>query len=136
MTRAAGKSPPVPQRLFHFARIGFAGDNRSATPGARNTEPRGPEPGVGRADEPYQLSVSYLVQVVRIEDFSPEEVLSAAEFRSHFEVALVFSTKYQPVHSLLDHWKAWEDLKRRFFGFHRDLPPLAAARKNGALEAL
>jgi hypothetical protein len=68
------------------------------------------------------------VQVVRIEDFSLEEVLSAAEFRSHFEVALVFSTKYEPARSLLDRWKRWEDLKRRFFGFHRDLPPAAVAR--------
>ena len=68
------------------------------------------------------------MQVVRIEDFSLDEVLSAAEFRSHFEVALVFSTKYEPVHPLLDGWKTWIDLKRRFFGFHRDLPPEAAAR--------
>jgi hypothetical protein len=68
------------------------------------------------------------VQVVRIEDFSLEEVLSAAEFRSHFEVALVFSTKYEPAHPLLGRWKAWEDLKARFFGFHRDLPPAAAAQ--------
>jgi len=73
------------------------------------------------------------VQVVRIEDFSLEEVLSAADFRSHFEVALVFSTKYEPSRPLLDRWglgrwKKWEDLKRRFFGFHRDLPPAAAAR--------
>ena len=66
------------------------------------------------------------VQVVRIEDFSLEEVLSAAEFRSHFEVALMFSTKYEPAHPLLDRWKVWEDLKSRFFGFHRDLPPVAA----------
>ncbi len=68
------------------------------------------------------------VQVVRIEDFSLEQVLSAAEFRSHFEVALVFSTKYEPVHPLLERWAKWNDLKRRFFGFHRDLPPEAAAR--------
>jgi hypothetical protein len=68
------------------------------------------------------------VQVVRIEDFSLEEVLSAAEFRSHFEVALVFSTKYEPAHPLLDRWKRWEELKRRFFGFHRDLPPAAVVR--------
>jgi len=68
------------------------------------------------------------VQVVRIEDFSLEQVLSAAEFRSHFEVALVFSTKYEPMRPLLDRWKTWTDLKRRFFGFHRDLPPEAAAR--------
>jgi len=77
---------------------------------------------------PWLGYVTRPVQVVRIEDFSLEEVLSAAEFRSHFEVALVFSTKYEPLHSLLDHWKAWEDLKRRFFGFHRDLPPAAAAQ--------
>ena len=68
------------------------------------------------------------VQVVRIEDFSLEEVLSAAEFRSHFEVAFVFSTKYEPAHPLLDRWKVWEELKSRFFGFHRDLPPTAVAR--------
>jgi len=66
------------------------------------------------------------VQVVRIEDFSLEEVLSAAEFRQNFEVALVFSTKYEPPHPLLDRWKTWTDLKRRFFGYHRDLPPAAA----------
>ena len=76
------------------------------------------------------------VQVVRIEDFSLEEVLSAAEFRSNFEVALVFSTKYEPPRPLLDlrktdHRKTWEDLKRRFFGYHRDLPPAAAARVLG-----
>src|SRR5260370_25987697 len=68
------------------------------------------------------------MQVVRIEDFSLEEVLSAADFRSHFEVALAFSTKYEPANPLLDRWKSWESLKRRFFGFHRDLPAAAAAR--------
>lgn len=69
------------------------------------------------------------MQVVRIEDFSMDEVLSAADFRSHFEAALVFSTKYEPAHSLLlDRWRISEELKRKFFGFHRDLPPEAAAR--------
>ncbi len=68
------------------------------------------------------------VQVVRIEDFSLDEVLSAADFRSHFEVALVFSTKYEPAYPMLDGSKRWADLKRRFFGFHRDLPPAAVAQ--------
>jgi hypothetical protein len=77
---------------------------------------------------PWLGYVTRPVQVVRIEDFSLEEVLSAADYRSHFEVALAFSTKYEPAHSLLDRWKPWEDLKRRFFGFHRDLPPAAVAR--------
>ena len=77
---------------------------------------------------PWLGYVTRPVQVVRIEDFSLEEVLSAAEFRSHIEVALVFSTKYEPAHSLLDRWRKWEDWKRRFFGFHRDLPPAAVAQ--------
>ena len=68
------------------------------------------------------------MQVVRIEDFSLEQIVSAADFRSHFEVALVFSTKYEPARPMLDRWQTWTDLKRRFFGFHRDLPPTAAAQ--------
>jgi hypothetical protein len=71
------------------------------------------------------------MQVVRIEDFSLEQIVSAADFRSHYEVALVFSTKYQPAHPLLDRWQRWMDLKRRFFGFHLDLPPAAAAQVLG-----
>jgi len=68
------------------------------------------------------------LQVVRIEDFSLEQVLSAADFRSHFDVALVFSTKYEPNHSRLEDWGAWVQLKRRFFGYERDLPSAAAAQ--------
>jgi hypothetical protein len=71
------------------------------------------------------------VQVVRIEDFSLEQMLSAAEFRNHFEAALVFSTKYQPANPLLDRWSAWTNLKRRFFGFHQDVPPSFAAKVLG-----
>ena len=87
---------------------------------------------------PWLGYVTRPVQVVRIEDFSLEEVLSAADFRSHYEVALVFSTKYDPPRPLLDRlrigrwnpnrWKTWEDWKRRFFGYHRDLPPAAIAQ--------
>jgi hypothetical protein len=85
-------------------------------------------PASDELSRPWLGYVTRPVQVVRIEDFSLEEVLSAAEFRSHFEVALVFSTKYEPAHPLLDGWEAWENVKRRFFGFHRDLQPLAVAR--------
>ena len=77
---------------------------------------------------PWLGYVTRPMQVVRIEDFSLDEVLSAAEVRSHFEVAFVFSTKYEPAHPLLDRWEAWTELKRKFFGYHRDLPPGAAAR--------
>jgi hypothetical protein len=71
------------------------------------------------------------VQVVRIENFSLDEVLSAADFRSNFEIALVFSTKYEPAHSYFERWTRWQDLKARFFGFHRDLPAAVAANLLG-----
>lgn len=77
---------------------------------------------------PWLGYVTRPVQVVRIEDFSMEQVLSAAEFRQNFEVAFVFSTKYEPAHPMLDRWEAWSKLKERFFGFERDLPAEAAAR--------
>lgn len=77
---------------------------------------------------PWLGYVTRPVQVVRIEDFSLEQVLSAAEFRDHFEVALVFSTKYEPRNALLNRWGRWAEWKRRFFGYHTDLPPAAAAR--------
>ena len=66
--------------------------------------------------------------VVRIEDFSLEQVLSAADFRSNFDVALVFSTKYEPARPLLERWQEWTKLKQRFFGYEQDLPAGAAAR--------
>ena len=71
------------------------------------------------------------VKVVRVEDFSLDEMISAADFRSNFDVALVFSTKYDPPHPMLDRWKVWTDIKRRYFGFHRDLPPAVAAQVLG-----
>jgi len=87
--------------------------------------------------EPWLGYTTRPVQVVRIEDFSLEEVLSAADFRSHFDVAFVFSTKYEPPHPILERFLGvlgrrnvnhWEDLKRRYFGYHRDLPPAAAGQ--------
>jgi hypothetical protein len=71
------------------------------------------------------------MQVVRIENFSLDEILSAADFRSNFsnyEVALIFSTKYEPAPAPWDRWRLWTEWKSRFFGFHHDLPPAAAAQ--------
>lgn len=67
------------------------------------------------------------MQVVRIEDFSLEQVVSAADFRPNFDVAFVFSTKYEPRRPVLERWEKWTELKRRFFGYERDLPAEAAA---------
>jgi hypothetical protein len=77
---------------------------------------------------PWLGYVTRPMQVVRIEDFSLEQVVSAADFRSNFDVALVFSTKYEPPHPLLERWGTWTRLKKRFFGYERDLPAGAAVR--------
>jgi hypothetical protein len=71
------------------------------------------------------------LQAVRIEDFSLDEVAGASQERSRFDVALVFSTKYEPAHPFFWRWRAWEKVKARFFGFHRDVPPAVAAQMLG-----
>jgi hypothetical protein len=75
---------------------------------------------------PYLGYVEKPVQVVRIDDFSAEQLVSAADARSRFDIALVFSTKYQPP-SFFDRWRRWQEWKIRYFDFHVDLPPEAAA---------
>jgi hypothetical protein len=109
-------------------------------------------PASGELTSPWLGYVTRPMQVVQIENFSLDEILSAADFnrnttRQNFDVALVFSTKYDPPHPWLERWldrpdsasgkgalaknslaKKWTDLKQRFFGYHRDLPPAAAAQ--------
>lgn len=85
-------------------------------------------PASDELSRPYLGYVSRPLPVVRVEDFSAEQVLSVAEVRRSYDVALVFSTKYQPTHPLFARWQKWQDLKSRFFGYHRDLPPQAIAQ--------
>jgi hypothetical protein len=82
---------------------------------------------------PWLGYISRPMSVVRIEDFSLDEVLSAADFRLNssrpgYSVAMIFSTKYEPGPARWDRWRTWTEWKSRFFGFHRDLPPVAAAQ--------
>ncbi len=68
---------------------------------------------------------------MRIEDFSVPQIDLAARARDRFDVALVFSTKYQPPHPLLENWDTWQRIKEKFFGYHRDLPPEDIAQRLG-----
>jgi hypothetical protein len=88
-------------------------------------------PASDEISRPYLGYVTRPMRVVRIEDFTAEEVMGAAQERGRFDVALVFSTKYEPTRPLLRGWRAWEKLKTRFFGFHHDLPPEIAAQLLG-----
>jgi hypothetical protein len=68
---------------------------------------------------------------LRIEDFSVSQIDVAGRARDRFDVALVFSTKYQPPHALFDNWDAWQSIKEKFFGYHRDLLPEEIAQRLG-----
>jgi hypothetical protein len=82
------------------------------------------------SDELSQTYLGYVskpIRVVKIEDFTAEQLLSGADASSHFDVAMVFSTKYQPPNSFFDHWHFWREWKSRYFGYHKDLAPEVAA---------
>jgi hypothetical protein len=81
------------------------------------------------------VSASQPFRIVRIEDFSAPQIAVAAQVRDHFDVALVFSTKYQPPHPLLEDWDSWQQVKERFFGYHRDLLPEDIAKRLGGMVA-
>jgi len=82
---------------------------------------------------PWLGYVAQPVRVLRIEDFSAPQIDLAAKARDHYDVALVFSTKYQPPHPLfgIENWEAWQHLKEKFFGYHRDLLPEEIAQRLG-----
>jgi hypothetical protein len=86
------------------------------------------------SDELARPWLGYVAQpfrVVRIEDFSVSQIETAARIRDHIDVALVFSTKYQPPYPFLDNWTAWQHIKEKFFGYHRDLLPGDIAQRLG-----
>lgn len=84
-------------------------------------------PASDELSRPFLGYVSKPLSVVKIEDFTAEQLLSAADARSEFDFALVFSTKYQPANPFFDRWRLWRGWKMRYFGYHVDLSPQAAA---------
>jgi hypothetical protein len=95
-------------------------------------------PASGEISSPWLGYITRPMHYVPIDDFSLEQVLSAYDFRQKhpdqsFDVALVFSTKYDPPPPFVDVkksspeliylWNRWQEMKRRFFGYHRDLAP-------------
>ena len=89
-------------------------------------------PASDEISRPWLGYITRPMRVARIEDFSIDQMVSAAELYHDYDVALTFSTKYEPGTIGWDRWKSFahikEAWKRRFFGYHRDLPPGAAAR--------
>src|SRR5208282_3920081 len=82
---------------------------------------------------PWLGYVAQPARVLRIEDFSAPQIDIAAQARDRFDVALVFSTKYQPPHPLFEKWDAWQRIKEKFFGYHRDVLPEEIAQRLGGV---
>jgi hypothetical protein len=88
-------------------------------------------PASDEISRPWLGYVNQPFPVARVEDFSAAQIDLAVRARDRFDVALVFSTKYQPPHPLLENWEAWQHIKERFFGYHRDLLPEEIAQRLG-----
>jgi hypothetical protein len=69
--------------------------------------------------------------VVPVENFSAAPLAAATRDPSQYDVALLFSTKYQPPQDLFDFFPYWERLQERYFDYHRDLSADDAARMLG-----
>jgi hypothetical protein len=76
---------------------------------------------------PYLGYVKQPLPVVRIENFSAPEIVRAAHAIDQFDTAYVFSTKWEPPHPLLESLTFGKRLQERFFDYHEDLSPQAAA---------
>jgi 4-amino-4-deoxy-L-arabinose transferase-like glycosyltransferase len=80
---------------------------------------------------PYLGYVKKPVAVVRIDNFTLEQITLAMQAKEQYDIALLFSTKLEPEYPLLDRFEWWRRINERFFDYHRDLPLDAAARMLG-----
>jgi 4-amino-4-deoxy-L-arabinose transferase-like glycosyltransferase len=79
--------------------------------------------------KPYLGYVSSPFQVIPVSDFTTEEILRARQMRGQYQVAYLFSTKYES-----GTWfrsELWEKLNQRFFDYHKDVSPETAAEMLG-----
>jgi hypothetical protein len=88
-------------------------------------------PASDELSRPWLGYVSQPFPIARIEDFTSGQVAVATATSNQFDVALVFSTKYQPAHPLFEDWLPWRKLKEKYFGYHRDLAPEEIAQRIG-----
>lgn len=86
-------------------------------------------PASDELSRPWLGYVSQPFRVLRIEDFSSPQIDVAVRGRGHYDVIVVFSTKYQPTHPLLENWDWWQRIKEKYFGYHRDLLPEDIAQR-------
>jgi hypothetical protein len=82
-------------------------------------------PGNDELSRPLLGYVSTPHDILKIEDFTTEE-LEGVNQNAEYDVAMIFSTKYEPSRRL-PMPEFWRRAQVRFFGDHRDAPPELAA---------
>lgn len=79
--------------------------------------------------KPYLGYVASPFEVLPVRDFTPEEIARARQMRGQYQVAYLFSTKYEGGAWFRSEF--WDRLNRRFFDYHRDVAPEIAAEMLG-----
>ncbi len=77
--------------------------------------------------KPYLGYVDKPLAIVRIENFSAEQLVVARELANSYDMVMIFSTKYEPAGGFLIRLPFWETLQKRYFDYHSDVPPAFAA---------
>jgi hypothetical protein len=86
-------------------------------------------PATDELTKPYLGYVRQPFSVQPVADFTADQMVRARMLRGRYQVAYLFSTKYEA--STWFRSELWEKLNRRFFDYHRDLTPEAAAELLG-----
>ncbi|MCU1285607.1 MAG: hypothetical protein JWO13_1957 [Acidobacteriales bacterium] len=86
-------------------------------------------PATDELTKPYLGYVTSPVRVVKIENFSFDQVILAKQ-NTDYDIVLLFSTKYEPPRRLF-YWDFWERANQRFFDYHSDVSPEVAAEMLG-----
>ena len=76
---------------------------------------------------PFLGYVKQPLDVVRIDNFSPLNIEFASQAAGQFDVAYLFTTKWEPPHPWLSDVFLGKPLQERFFDYHEDMPPQRAA---------
>jgi hypothetical protein len=87
-------------------------------------------PATDELTKPFLGYVRSEVPVVAVPNLSAETLISAAQ-TSVFDVAFLFSTKFEPRFPLIGEIEWWNRLQTRFFDYHRVVVPRAAASMLG-----
>jgi hypothetical protein len=85
-------------------------------------------PASDELNRPFLGYVEKPLTVVRMENFTAEEMLRASQQTENFDVVVAFSTKYTPPRSLLPRIAGWTRMQTRYFDFHEDLKAASIAR--------